>query len=246
MIEHTTPIGWQIGTISEIVQRTPSIKSFFLRLAQPFTHVAGQHVDIRLTAPDGYSAMRSYSIASDPSRSDTIELVIENLQGEVSAYFHEVAVAGDEIELRGPLGGHFLWPEHESGPILLIGAGSGVAPFMSMIRHRRSGALTVPTALLLSARTRNDALFAEELISSEDGDPNFVLALAITREAPWRASDFSRRVDEAMIKDVVGRMPSAPSHVFICGSNGFVNVAADGVLASGLAPSVIKTERYGG
>jgi NAD(P)H-flavin reductase len=149
VIERTTPIGWQIGTISEIVQRTPSIKSFFLRLAQPFTHVAGQHVDIRLTAPDGYSAMRSYSIASDPSRSDAIELVIENLQGEVSAYFHEVAVAGDEIELRGPLGGHFLWPEPESGPILLIGAGSGVAPFMSMIRHRRSVALTVPTALLL-------------------------------------------------------------------------------------------------
>lgn len=128
------PASWQSGVIDEIVQQTPSIKSFFLRLQEPFVHTAGQHVDVRLTAPDGYQAMRSYSIASSAGSSPILELAIERLpNGEVSPFFHDVAAAGDEIELRGPLGGHFLWPEPTDKPVLLIGAGSGVVPLMAMM-----------------------------------------------------------------------------------------------------------------
>lgn len=243
----TGPGGWQTCAIVEITQQTPSIKSFFLRPSSPFAFAAGQHVDVRLTAPDGYVAMRSYSIASPPSHSDVIELAIERLpDGEVSPFFHEVATVGDEIELRGPIGGHFLWPKRPAGPVLLIGAGSGVVPLMAMIRHRRDLGQTVSTALLLSSRTRRDVLFGEELLALEMADPNFELALAITREAPTRSTDFGRRIDSAAVGELVGRLPNRPAHVFVCGSNSFVEIAVDGALAAGLDAVTIKTERYGG
>lgn len=238
---------WQKSVIDRIVQQTPAIRSFFLRLRDPFTHVAGQHVDVRLTAPDGYTAMRSYSIASPPARSGILELAIERLSdGEVSPFFHDVAAVGDEIEVRGPLGGHFLWPGDVAEPVLLIGAGSGVVPLMAMIRQRRASAQTVPTALLLSSRTAHDVLFADELQMIELDDPSFVLSLAITREAPKRETDFARRIDSTMVQEVIGRLPRTPAHVFVCGSNGFVNKATDGALLAGLDAAAIKTERYGG
>ena len=238
---------WQKSVVEKIVQQTPAIKSFFLRLGDPFTHVAGQHVDVRLTAPDGYMAMRSYSIASPPDGSGIVELAIERLSdGEVSPFFHDVAAVGDEIELRGPLGGHFLWPEDAAEPVFLIGAGSGLVPLMAMIRQRRIGAQNVPTALLLSARTARDVLYAKELQAIEFDDPSFVLSLAITREAPTRETDFARRIDGAMVQEVITRLPRTPAHVFVCGSNGFVNIATDGALLAGLAAATIKTERYGG
>ncbi|WP_421937347.1 ferredoxin reductase [Phenylobacterium sp.] len=240
-------VSWQSCVIDDIVQQTPSIKSFFLRLSRPFAHIAGQHVDVRLTAPDGYSAMRSYSIASWEVSSRTIELAIERLpDGEVSQFFHDVAVIGDEIELRGPLGGHFLWPDPAIDPVLLIGAGSGLVPLMAMIRQRRALAQSVPTTLLLSARTAEDVLFSDELHAIEADYPAFVLALAITREKPFRVSDFARRIDGAMVQEVLTRLPRKPKWVFVCGSNGFVNIATDGALLAGLKPSAIKTERYGG
>jgi ferredoxin-NADP reductase len=243
----TSPAVWQKCAITRIVEQTPGIKSFFLRLSVPFAYIAGQHVDVRLTAPDGYVAMRSYSIASSPASSDIIELAIERLaDGEVSPFFHEVAAVGDEIELRGPIGGHFLWPEPAKGPILLIGAGSGVAPLMAMIRHRRDLAQDVPTALLLASRTQRDVLFGDELVSLELADPTFKLALAITRETPRRASDFGRRIDNAMVAEIIARLPDRPAHVFVCGSNPFVNIASDGALMAGLDASHVKTERYGG
>ena len=243
----TQTVSWQSCVIDEIVQQTPSIKSFFLRLDKPFAHIAGQHVDVRLTAPDGYRAMRSYSIASSANSSPTIELAIERLpDGEVSQFFHDVAAIGDEIELRGPLGGYFLWPEPAVDPVLLIGAGSGLVPLMAMIRQRSALGQTVPTALLLSARTAEDVLFSEELHAIEISDPAFVLALAITREKPIRASDFARRIDGVMIQETLARLPRKPTQVFVCGSNGFVNVATDGALLAGLDASTIKTERYGG
>jgi glycine betaine catabolism B len=145
---------WQSCAIVEIATRTPAIKSFFLRLSETFDSTAGQHVDVRLTAPNGYTAMRSYSIASDPSDSKVIELAIERLtDGEVSPFFHDVAQVGDTIELRGPLGGHFLWPGPSNKPVLLIGAGSGVVPLIAMIRYRKASGEPVPVALLLSSRT---------------------------------------------------------------------------------------------
>jgi len=240
-------VSWQSCKIEEIVQQTPSIKNFFLRLSKPFTHIAGQHIDVRLTAPNGYSAMRSYSIASSAASSPIIELAIERLpDGEVSSFFHETAAIGDEIELRGPLGGHFLWPDPAVDAVLLIGAGSGLAPLMAMIRHRRSLKPAVPTALLLSARTAEDVLFSEELHSIELNDAAFVLTLAITRERPTRASDFGRRIDGVMVQGIVARLHRKPTQVFVCGSNGFVNLATEGALLAGLDPAIIKTERYGG
>jgi ferredoxin-NADP reductase len=239
--------SWQTCVIAEIIQQTPSIKSYFLRLSEPFVHTGGQHVDVRLTASDGYAAMRSYSIASSPSASNVIELAIERLpDGEVSSYFHDIAAVGDKIELRGPLGGHFLWPERATEPVLLIGSGSGVVPLMAMIRQRSALAQTVRTALLLSSRRQRDVLFANELRSLEMADTEFLLALAITQEAPARACDFARRIDSVIIAELAARLRRSPAHVFICGSNPFVNIAADGALKAGLDATAIKTERYGG
>ncbi|MBX9930119.1 MAG: ferredoxin reductase [Methylobacterium sp.] len=248
MTENSAQIAsWQSCVIDGIVQQTPSVKSFFLRLSRPFAHIAGQHVDIRLTAPDGYNAMRSYSIASAAASSPIIELAIERLSdGEVSLFFHDIALIGDEIELRGPLGGHFLWPEPAVDAVLLIGAGSGLVPLMAMIRQRSTLKPTVPTALLLSAQTAEDVLFSKELHSIEIRDAEFVLALAITREIPIRASDFARRIDVAMVQDVLARLHRKPTQVFVCGSNGFVNIATESALLAGLDASIIKTERYGG
>ena len=203
--------------------------------------------DIRLTAPDGYSAMRSYSIASSAVSTPIVEIAIERMpDAEVSPFFHDIAAIGDEIEVRGPLGGHFLWPEPAIDPVLLIGGGSGLVPLMAMIRQRRALAQAVPTALLLSARTAGDVLFSEELHCIEISDPAFVLALAITREKPVRASDFARRIDGMMVQEILTRLQGKPTQVFVCGSNGFVNIATDSALLAGLDASIIKTERYGG
>lgn len=246
-IDAPARVAWQSATIVRVVEQTPSIRSFFLRLPAPFTHDAGQHVDVRLTAPDGYAAMRSYSIASAPDSTDVIELAIERLPGgEVSPFFHDVAQPGDEIELRGPLGGHFIWPHDVESPVLLIGAGSGVVPLMAMIRARkRIGARGVATALLLSARSWRDVLFRDELVLIDAVDSSFDLALTLTREAPTRAADFGRRIDATMVANVVARLPVLPGHVFICGSNDFVDVAAESAIAAGVGASGIRTERYG-
>ena len=230
-----------------IVPRTPRIKSFVLAPPRPFAFRAGQHVDVRLTAPDGYRAVRSYSIASAPEDPDRIELAIELLEdGEVSPFFHEVVALGDEIELRGPLGGHFVWTVADGGPLLLVGAGSGVVPLVAMLRHRRAAASDVPAALLLSARGWDDVPFRDELLDLHDRRDGFALALALTREAPRRAGDHGRRVDAAMVAEVLALLPGPPRHVFVCGSNPFVNAAADGAVTAGVAGAHIRTERYGG
>jgi ferredoxin-NADP reductase len=245
----STPSGirWQNAKIVEIMPRTKFIKSFFLSLTEPFAYRAGQHVDLRLTAPDGYHAMRSYSIASAPDGSNVIELAIERLEnGEVSPFFHEVAEVGDEIELRGPLGGHFVWAAPDGGPLLLIGGGSGVVPLMAMVRYRQAMAADVPALLLFSARTWDDVLFRDELFALEQRSPGFTLVLTLTRENAKRHGDYGRRVDAPMLAETVARLPSAPRHVFICGGNTFVNAASDGVLTAGIPAAIVRTERYGG
>ena len=243
----TEPEGpWQSATVTEIIARTPRIKSFVLKLSRPFAFLAGQHVDLRLTAPDGYRAMRSYSIGSAPDNTGTIELAIEYMQdGEVSPFFHEVVIVGDEIELRGPLGGYFNWTEAEGGPLLLVGGGSGVVPLMSMIRHRAAIQSKIPFALLLSARHWQDVLYRDELVDLHNNTDGFTLALTLTREAPRRSGDYGRRVDATMMMDVLARLPERPKLVYVCGINAFVNSAADGAIASAIAASIIRTERYG-
>jgi ferredoxin-NADP reductase len=238
--------AWQQAKIVGIFSRTPRIKSFVFLPSKPFGYRAGQHVDIRLTAPDGYTAMRSYSIASTSNGAGEIELAVELLDdGEVSPFLHEVAAVGDDIELRGPLGGHFVWPETEDGPLLLVGGGSGAVPLIAMVRHRRAAALNTPLLLLYSARTWIDLLYRDELLDFERQAIGFDVVFALTRDGPRRAGDFDRRVDAAMMSAAMSRLPEKPKIMFVCGSNGFVNAATDGAIAAGLEATAIKTERYG-
>lgn len=240
-------LHWQQATITAIVSQTARVKSFFLAPSLPFVFRAGQHVDVRLTAPDGYQVERSYSIASAPETAPMIELAIERLDdGEVSPYFHDVAAVGDEIELRGPIGGHFVWDTADGGPALLVGGGSGVVPLMSMIRHRADQGSLVPMLLLFSARTWADILFRADLLALNDRRDGFELVLALTREERRHVSDFGRRIDAMMLIELVRRLPQTPLQVFICGSNPFVEAGAQGAVEAGIDPSIIRTERYGG
>ncbi|CAN7181156.1 ferredoxin reductase [Mesorhizobium sp. LjRoot246] len=237
---------WQTARIVRIEKRTPRVTSFFFQPSRPFVHSAGQHVDVRLTAPDGYQARRSYSIASAPETNGAIELAIEKLDdGEVSPFFHEIAAIGDEIELRGPLGGHFVWPDDGSGPLFLVGGGSGVVPLMSMVRHRAARSSTVPVVLVFSARVWDEVIFRDELIVLDDRRDGFDLVLTLTREAARRPADYARRVDVAMMAQAMARLPQAPGIAFVCGSNAFVSAAAQALIDAGVAAQNIRTERYG-
>jgi ferredoxin-NADP reductase len=240
-------LTWLVAEVAETVAETPRVRTLVLDAPGWAGHRAGQHVDVRLTAEDGYQAERSYSIASAPERTDGIELAIERLDdGEVSPFFHEVAEIGDAIELRGPIGGHFVWSVEDGGPLLLLGGGSGVVPLMSMLRHRAARGSDVPALLLFSARTWEDVIFRDELIAMHDKNDGFNLALALTRDEPRRPEDFGRRIDRAMVAELMTRLPAPPRHVFICGGNPFVEAASEGAIEAGIAAPMIRTERYGG
>ena len=237
---------WQKATVTRITRLSNTVSSFMFRLPEPFAFQAGQHVIVRLTAPDGYRAQRSYSIASAPAGSDTIELAIEKLDdGQVSPFFHDVVEVGDEIDIGGPVGGHFVWNVPDGGPVLLIGAGSGVVPLLSIARNRAELGDRTPMLLLFSARSKADFLFGDEinrLVARNDG---FQLLLTLTREAESLPGVLSRRIDPEMIADAVSRLPAPVRHVYICGSNAFCGRAAEGALAAGVARETIRTERYG-
>ncbi|HVY79840.1 MAG TPA: ferredoxin reductase [Steroidobacteraceae bacterium] len=254
-------LRWQPATIRRIERRTPTVVSFFLAPAQPFGFRAGQHVDVRLTAPDGYRAERSYSIASAPETPELIELTIERLDdGEVSPYFHDVAAVGDEIELRGPIGGYFVWTVADPAPVMLVAGGSGIVPFMSMLRHRAhqlrapragdpaNGARTAPPRVLLlfSARTWDDVIYRDALLDLDSARDGFDLAIALTRDTARRAGDYSRRVGTPMMRELLARLPEPPRQVYICGSNPFVEAASQALIAADVPRNLIRTERYGG
>lgn len=245
-------IQWQTTKIVAIVPKTARVKSFFFEFPEPFDFVAGQHVDVRLTAPDGYAAERSYSIASapdgfGPNGGKVLELAIEKLEdGEVSPFFHDVAEVGDDIEMRGPIGGHFVWSVADPTPVLLIGGGSGIVPLMSMLRHRAARASRAPMAMLVSFRTWDDVIFRDELLELASRQDGFHLALTLTREAPRRPAYYDRRIDAAMVKQLQAMLDAPIQRAFVCGSNAFVNAAADSAIATGLEASNIRVERYGG
>lgn len=244
-------LAWQSARLTRIEQLTVRVKSFFVAPSQPFEFRAGQHVDVRLTAPDGYQAERSYSIASAPEAGDPLELVIELLDdGEVSPYFHEIAEVGDEIEIRGPIGGHFVWSHGDGGPLLLVGGGSGVVPLMSMVRHYAQHPTAEPRGpevlLLLAARTLDEVILRRELLELERAHSGFSLLLALSRERAEREQDYSRRVDREMLSEVIARLPEPPKHVFVCGSNPFVEAATQSLIGAGVVPGKVRTERYGG
>jgi ferredoxin-NADP reductase len=239
-------LEWQEARVVRIVPQTPTVKSFYLRPPAWAPFMAGQHIDVRLTAPDGYQAERSYSIGSAPDSED-IELVIERLaSGEVSPFFHEAVIVGDTIELRGPIGGHFIWRVEDGGPLLLVGGGSGVVPLMSILRHRANRAATVPTALIYSVRQSNDIIFRQELIERAESDTGFHLFGRVTRGTPDSASFGAGRIDAALVGQVLASLGGVPKRTYICGSNAFVDTASRLLLDMDVPFASIRTERYGG
>lgn len=227
--------GWQDAVIEQIVRETPTVKSFLLRPRVWVPFLPGQHVDVRLTAPDGYQARRSYSIASAPENTGVFQLVVEELDnGEVSPFFHEIAQPGDVIEVLRAGAEHFVWRPAAGEVVLLVGGGSGVAPLMSMLRHRRHVPDAGPMLLLYSARTWDDVIFRDELLALEREQEGLYFVMCLTRATPQRWSDFGRRIDAGVIAEVLGMLPGAPGQTFVCGANRFVGPVADLLLARGL------------
>jgi ferredoxin-NADP reductase len=233
-VEQRAPGRWQIGTVTAIKPETPRVKSFRIALPMWMEHLPGQHYDVRLTAPDGYQAERSYSIASSPLDAGEIELTIDRLEdGEVSPYFHDVVAEGDQVEVRGPFTSYFVWRGEQ--PVLLVGGGSGVVPLMSMLRTRRRTMPDLPMRLVYSVRAAEDVIYADEL----DDDA----VLTFTRAAPEGWGGHRGRLDEALIAQSATSLTSGIA--FVCGSNGFVESATELLLESGFEPRRVRTERFG-
>lgn len=238
-------LQWQVATVTAIRSETSQTKSFTLALPQWSGHEPGQHCDVRLTAPDGYQTERSYSIASAPERVGEVALTIERIEGgEVSPYLHDVVTTGDQIELRGPVGGYFVWNVGIGGPLMLIGGGSGVVPLMAMIRHRAAQHSTVPTRLLYSSRTQDDVIYKSELDQLASGDGQLDVAFTFTRQAPSNWKGYHRRIDAAMLSEVMRPLGEAV-HTYVCGPTLLVESVANSLVQMGLAPQQIRTERFG-
>jgi len=237
-------LGWELGELVELVQETPRVASLYLNVPMWPGHLAGQHVDVRLTAEDGYQAERSYSIASPPEER-WVALTVERLDdGEVSPYLVGELKVGDKLELRGPIGGHFVWRAGDSRPMLLIAGGSGVVPLMAMLRHRSHSAHKPPARLLYSSRTLADIIYREELDRLAAANEGLVVKHTLTREKPQGWTGYTRRIDAAMLKDVSWAKADMPA-VFVCGPTSFVEAAADLLVAMNYDPMWIKTERFG-
>ena len=238
-------IEWQIASVRSIQQETPRVKTFALDLPSWTRHKPGQHYDVRLTAPDGYQAQRSYSIASEPERTGEIGLTVEWVEdGEVSTYMHEVLIPGDRIEVRGPIGGYFVWEVGTEAPLLLIAGGSGIVPLMAMLRHRKAAHATVPTRLLYSSRTREDVIYAEELAQLGNAGDGLEIFHTFTRQAPPGWSGYTRRIDLPMLAELAS--PLGPNiQAYVCGPTQMVESVANGLLQVGLDAGQIRTERFG-
>ena len=238
----STPLKWQFGTLAEIVQETPRVASLYFDVPDWQGHLAGQHVDVRLTAEDGYVAERSYSIASPPEAA-RVALTVERLDdGEVSPYLVGELRVGDRLELRGPIGGFFVWKTSDERPLLLIAGGSGVVPLMAMLRHRAYSNGKAPARLLYSSRTQADIIYRAEL-DRLAGD-GLAVHHTLTREKPEGWKGFTRRVDQSMMQEVAWPTEEMPA-VYICGPTTFVEAAASLLVAMGYAPATVKTERFG-
>ena len=238
---------WQLATVRAIKQETPHVKSFTLSLPHWTPHLAGQHYDLRLTAEGGYQAERSYSVASPPEQTGEIELTVEIItDGEVSGYLDEGVQVGDQLEVRGPIGGYFVWPGAPAAPpLLLVGGGSGVVPLMAMLRHRQRLGQHTPATLLFSVRTPDEVIYRAELEAMAKKDPTFQLLLVYTRQAPPGWSGYQRRIDAAMLAEVVQPAGATQPQAFVCGPTGLVEAVATGLQAAGLPPECILTERFG-
>jgi ferredoxin-NADP reductase len=239
---------WQIARVTKIGRETPRAKTFTLELPQWQPHLPGQHYDVRLTAEDGYQAQRSYSIASPPGQTGEIELTVDLIpEGEISSYLHENLAMGDPLEVRGPIGGYFVWgPESVQLPLLMIAGGSGVVPFRAMLRHRAAIGATNPTTLLYSARSPEEAIYRSELERcAEQPQPHGIdLRFTFTRHSPPDWTGYERRVDAAMLRDVLGRS-DMPPQCFVCGPDAMVEQVGNMLVDLGVPPEVVRTERFG-
>jgi ferredoxin-NADP reductase len=238
-------LEWQTATVKSIQQETAKTKTFTLLLPNWVRHKAGQHYDVRLTAPDGYQAQRSYSAASEPERSGEIDLTVERIEdGEVSAYMHDILTVGDQIEVRGPIGGYFVWEAGMGEPILLVAGGSGVVPLMAMIRHRAAAGSKTPARLLYSVRTPEDVIYDAELMRLQKSQDGLEISYTFTRQAPADWTGYARRIDDQMLNDVAGPLGNKVQ-AYVCGPTLMVEAAANGLLQVGLAANQIRTERFG-
>jgi ferredoxin-NADP reductase len=233
-------LTWQVATVTSVTRETGSVATIALDPPDWAGHRAGQHLDVRLTDEDGYSAERSYSIASSPG--EPVAITVERLEGgEVSPYLTEELRAGDELELRGPIGGYFVWEPADGGPLMLLAGGSGVVPLRSILRHRSRTGSGVPARLLYSARTLPDVIYRDELDQPQDGAQ---VIYTLTRDQPPGWTGHAGRIDQALLAEVAWAAGANPL-AFICGPTSFVETAAAGLVALGYPPQRVKTERFG-
>jgi ferredoxin-NADP reductase len=236
-------LTWQVGKVVELRDETPRTRSIVLDLPEWSGHRAGQHVDVRLTAEDGYQAQRSYSIASAPEDDDLV-LTIERLEdGEVSPYLADELRPGDQLELRGPIGGYFVWEAALGGPLLLLAGGSGIVPLRCILRHRAAVHSDAPARLLYSSRALPEVIYRDELVSLADDD-GVDVRFTLTREQPAGWTGYARRIDGALLGEVAWPADAQPL-TYICGPTAFVETAADALVGLGHDPARIRTERFG-
>lgn len=237
-------LAWQRATVLAVTPETPRVKSLLLDVPAWAGYRAGQHLDVRLTAEDGYQAERSYSISSAPA-DPQVMLTVEQLEdGEVSPYLTDELRPGDLLELRGPIGGWFTWRPEEGGPLLLVAGGSGIAPLMAMIRQRAAVRSPVPVILLYSARGYDDIIYREELDRYASTDPDLEVVYTLTRSQPAGWLGYHRRIDRALLEEVAWK-PAEHPLVFICGPTPLVESVATACVDLGYAPERVKTERFG-
>jgi len=236
---------WRLGTVVALHDETATARTITLEFPDWPGHVAGQHVDVRLTASDGYSAVRSYSIASAPNSERRVELTVERLpKGEVSPYLTQEVAISDRLEFRGPIGGWFVWHSQQTEPIQLIAGGSGIVPLMSMIRSRASAGSTAPFRLLYSVREPRAVFYRDELQALSDKDRSLIVTYAYTRVAPIDSPRPPGRIDAALIANITWPSNLAPT-CYVCGPTPFVESVAGFLSASGNSPNKIRTERFG-
>jgi len=236
-------LAWKVARVRETIAETPKARSLVLEVPDWQGHRAGQHLDVRLTAPDGYQAQRSFSLANAPEDPVPVITVDRIDDGEVSPYLTEVVQEGDELEVRGPIGGPFTWSVGDGGPLLLVGGGSGLVPLMSMLRHRARQGSELDTRALISVREPGLALYPDELRALEPA-ANLDVRWTYTRSPAPDARDFSGRVSAEMLA-ALGPPADAAPHVFICGPTGFVEAVATLLVDAGHDPVRIRTERFG-
>ncbi len=236
-------MNWHVAKVVDVIDETSRVRSLVLEMPEWPGHLAGQHVDVRLTAEDGYQAERSYSIASAPE-DEMVVLTVERLEeGEVSPYLFDVLKPGGELELRGPIGGYFVWHDPLGGPLLLLAGGSGIVPLRAMMRHRAAVRSTVPARLLYSSRSLSQVIYRDEfarLAANHEADIRFTL----TREWPEGWAGYRRRIDRDMMRDVSWHPEERPL-IYICGPTAFVEAAANGLVELGHDATRIRTERFG-